>query len=64
MESILAGAVAQQQAQIQLQTQVSVLKTTIDAQKTIGNIAIELLDAATRPVGKSPDNGKLFDAYA
>ncbi len=47
-----------------MQVQMSVLKTSMNSQKMMGELAIGLLEAATQPVGKSVDSGKLFDVYA
>ncbi|HBT75971.1 MAG TPA: hypothetical protein DEB39_03400 [Planctomycetaceae bacterium] len=64
MDTLISSALAQQQSQVQMQVQMSVLKTSMNSQKMMGELAIGLLEAATQPVGKSVDSGKLFDVYA
>lgn len=69
MESMINGASQMQQQQIALQTQVSVMKTALNMQKTVGEAIISLIDAAAGggtlnsnpPQGKSLFSGKNLD---
>ena len=67
MDPIIAGALQQQQQQIALQTQMSVLKTTQNVQKQVGEAIVGLIQNAAMPMqtpGKAINSGMRFDAYA
>ena len=65
MDPIVVGALQQQQQQIALQTQVSMLKKTQDVQKQLGEAIVGMIqDASSLPSGKALGSGANFDAYA
>lgn len=65
MDPIIGNAILQQQQQTQMQVQMSVMKTTMDTQKMLGEVILGLLDSAAMATpSKSVDSGHNFDAYA
>lgn len=65
MDPIIAGALQQQQQLMAFQTQMSVLKTTQNVQKQIGEAIVGLIqNAEVRIPGKAIGSGLHFDAYA
>lgn len=67
MDPIIAGALQQQQELTAFKTQMSVLKTTMNVQKEMGEAIIGLIDSAAMPMqtpGKAIGLGGKFDAYA
>ena len=68
MESMIAGASQLQQQQIAMQTQVSLMKTSLNTQKAVGEAIISLIDTASgfgantdARQGKSLTSGKTLD---
>jgi hypothetical protein len=68
MEAMINSASQMQQQQIAMQTQVSLMKTSLNTQKAVGNAIISLIDAAagassasSPPQGKSLFSGKNLD---
>ena len=65
MDPIISNAIQQQQAQIAVQTQMSVLKKGMDVQKQVGEALIGLIEsAAMQTPGKAIGLGGRFDIYA
>ena len=65
MDPIIAGALQQQQQQVAMQTQMSVLKTTQNVQKQLGEAIVGLIqDATLQTPGKALGSGANFDVYA
>lgn len=65
MDSIVAGVLQQQQDLTAFKTQMSVLKTTMNVQKEMGEAMIGLIEgAALQTPGKAVGLGGKFDAYA
>lgn len=65
MDSIISGAIQQQQSQIALETQMTVLKKSMDVQKELGMAMVGLIEgAAMQTPGKAIGMGSKFDAYA
>jgi len=68
METMMASA-SQLQQQLAMQTQVSLMKTSLNTQKAVGEAIISLIDTAASGFGVSSDtrqgksltNGKNFD---
>lgn len=63
MDPIISSAIQQQQEQIALQTQMSVLKKSMDVEKEVGSMLIGLIESAASP-GQELGMGAKFDAYA
>jgi len=69
MESMIASASQMQQQQIAMQTQVSLMKTSLKTQKAVGEAIISLIDAtvdgtrASSQRGKSLTSGKNLDIF-
>ena len=69
MENMMAGASQLQQQQIAMQTQVRLMKTSLNTQKAVGEAIISLIDTAASdfeaglgsPKGKSLFSGKNLD---
>jgi hypothetical protein len=69
MESMMGSASQLQQQQIAMQTQVRLMKTSLNTQKAVGEAVISLLDTAISAVnagtdarqGKSLTSGKNLD---
>jgi hypothetical protein len=55
MESMMAGAAQLQQQQIAMQTQVSLMKTSLNTQKAVGEAIISLIDTAASGFGVGSD---------
>ena len=65
MDSIISGAVQQQQQQIATQIQMSMLQKTQEVQKQMGEAIVGLIQgAALQSPGKAIGQGTNFDAYA
>ncbi len=65
MDPIISSALQQQQSQVAMQTQMSVLKKGMDVQKQIGEALIGLIDgAAMQTPGKAVGMGANFDRFA
>lgn len=65
MDPIIAGALQQQQELMAFKTQMSVLKTSMNVQKEVGEAIIGLIDSASMQTpGKTVGLGGKFDAYA
>ena len=65
MDPIITGAIQQQQQQIALQTQMSMLAKTQDVQKQLGEAIVGMIqDAVVQTPGKAIGGGMHFDAYA
>lgn len=67
MDSIIAGALQQQQAQMAMQVQMSVLQKSMSVQKELGEAVVGLIENAAVPLqtpGKAVGMGSKFDAYA
>ena len=64
MDAIISSALQQQQQQIALQTQMSVLQKSMDVQKDLGNMIVGLIDSAAQASGKALGTGTNFDAFA
>ena len=64
MDALVASALQQQQQQIALQTQMSVLQKSMDVQKDLGNMIVGLIDSAAQAPGKALGSGANFDAFA
>jgi len=60
MESMITGASQLQQQQIAMQTQVNLMKTSLNTQKAVGEAIISLIDTAASAmnVGTDTRNGK------
>ena len=69
MESMITGASQLQQQQIAMQTQVNLMKTSLNTQKAVGEAIISLIDTAASAMnvgtdtrhGKSLTSGKNLD---
>ena len=68
MDAMLSSASQMQQQQVAMQTQVSLMKTSLNTQKAVGEAIISLIDAAAggstsanAPQGKSLFSGKNLD---
>jgi len=69
MDTMMAGASQLQQQQLAMQTQVALMKTTLNTQKAVGEAIISLIDTAASgfeaglgsPKGKSLFSGKNLD---
>ena len=67
MESMMVGASQLQQQQIAMQTQVSLMKASLNTQKAVGEAIISLIDTAASTMnpdakqGKSLTSGKNLD---
>ena len=55
METLINNASQLQQQQIAMQTQVSLMKTTLKTQKAVGEAIISLIDAAASGFGTGSD---------
>lgn len=67
MDSIIAGALQQQQAQTAMQVQMSVLQKSMSVQKELGEAVVGLIESAAAPLqtpGKAIGMGSKFDSYA
>ena len=65
MDPIVSGAILQQQQQIAMQVQASVLQKTQDVQKQLGEAIVGLIQDAVVPMpGKALGSGTTFDIYA
>ena len=64
MDSMISSAVQQQQQQIALQTQMTVLQKSMDVQKDLGNMIVGLIDSAAQTPGKALGSGANIDAFA
>ena len=65
MDPIIVSALQQQQQQIAIQTQMSVLKKTQDVQKQLGEAIVGMIQGVSIQVpGKAIGSGMNFDAYA
>lgn len=65
VDPIISSAIAQQQQQVAMETQMSVLKTTMNVQKDIGEALVGLIQgAALQTPGKAIGLGTKFDTYA
>lgn len=67
MDPIIETAIAQQQQQVALKTQMSVLKKTMDVEKEIGEAMVGLISDAAATMqtpGKAIGMGQNFDAFA
>jgi len=65
MDPIIANAIQQQQQQMAMQVQMSVLQKTQDVQKQLGEAVVGLIQgAALSTPGKAVGSGANFDAYA
>ncbi len=67
MDSIIAGAIQQQQAQTAMQVQMTMLQKTMEVNKELGQAVIGLIESAATPLqspGKAIGMGSKFDAYA
>jgi len=62
--ALISSASQLQQQQIAMQAQVSLMKTALNTQRTIGETVVSLIDAAAAPIrGKSPDSGQNLDIW-
>ncbi len=68
MDNMIASASQMQQQQMAMQTQVSLMKTSLNTQKAVGEAIISLIDTAASglgsndsPKGKSLFSGKNLD---
>ncbi len=68
MDPIIAGALQQQQQQVAMQVQMSMLQKTQNVQKQMGEMIVGLIDSAAsagmQTPGKAIGAGANFDAYA
>jgi hypothetical protein len=65
MDPIISDALQQQQAQMALKVQMSVLQKTQDVQKNLGEALVGLIEgAALQSPGKAIGAGANFDAFA
>ncbi len=64
MDPIITSALQQQQAQVAMKTQMSVLQKSMDVQKNVGEMLIGLIDSAAQAPGKALGSGANFDAFA
>ncbi len=64
MDPIISSALQQQQAQVAMKTQMSVLQKSMDVQKNVGEMLIGLIDSAAQSPGKALGSGANFDAFA
>jgi len=65
MDPIIAGAIQQQQQQVAMQVQMSVLQKTQDVQKQLGEAVVGLIQgAAVQTPGNAIGRGVNFDAFA
>ncbi len=67
MDSIIAGALQQQQAQTAMKVQMSIMQKTMEVNKEIGQAVIGLIESAAAPLqspGKAIGAGANFDVYA
>ncbi|MEW4454261.1 MULTISPECIES: YjfB family protein [Bremerella] len=60
VEGIAGQASAIQQSQVKNQVDVAVAKKTLDAQKQIGDAAVQLIESAAR-ISKAPGTGNLIN---
>ena len=68
MDSIISGAIQQQQEMTAMKVQMSVLKKSMDVQRDVGEMLVGLIDTAApqkmhTPV-KTAGLGEKFDAFA
>ncbi|MGL4595532.1 MAG: putative motility protein [Thermoguttaceae bacterium] len=66
MDPIITNAIQQQQQQVAMQTQMSVLKTTMNVQKELGQAIVGLIESAAnlQMPGKAVGLGANFDMFA
>lgn len=66
MDPIISNAIAQQQQQVAMETQMSVMKKTLDVQKDMGEAIVGLIEGAAnmQTPGKAIGMGQNFDTYA
>ncbi len=67
MDSIIAGALQQQQAQTAMKVQMTMLQKTMEVNKELGQAMIGMIESAAVPLqspGKAIGAGVNFDAYA
>ncbi len=65
MDPIIAGALQQQQQQVAMQVQMSVLQKSQDVQKQVGEALVGMIQgAAMQTPGKAIGSGANFDAFA
>lgn len=66
MDPIISNAIALQQQQVAMDTQMSVLKKSMDVQEQVGEAIVGLIQnaASMQTPGKAIGLGNKFDAYA
>ena len=64
MDPIISGIMQQQQEEMALKVQMSVLQKNMDVQRNIGEMLVGLIEAATVAPAKTPGLGANFDAFA
>ncbi len=64
MDPLISSALQQQQAQVAMKTQMSVLQKSMDVQKSVGEMLVGLIDGAAQAPGRALGAGANFDAFA
>jgi hypothetical protein len=66
MDPIISGALQQQQAETAFKVQMSVLKKSMDVQRSVGELLVGLIEgvAPLQSTGKAIGLGEKFDVFA